>query len=485
MKNKTPLFVTAVGIILSVGILGISLSIKNEGDTVSLVQDSSLSREEFIQEFTGVYEKDIQKTGNIKELKMSASEGEIEIFEGQKTKIWSYNNSVPAPEIRINLGDTLKVHFTNNLPEETTIHFHGVRVPNAMDGVPGVTQDPIQPGDTFIYEFTPKDAGTFWFHPHVNTSEQMEKGLYGVLIVEDENSKKYSQDKVWAIDDWRLQNDYQVYPYFNTPHDLMHDGRWGNVITVNGSLQQKLVAQPGERILLRLVNTSNARVYSLNFDSLEANVVAADGMYVKRVFDANGFELAPGNRIDVDLKIPTDARGKSFAITDTFTRNVNTLGQILVEGEKVQTSQFNYPSNQKLPEWEGAEDVPFDKEYVLNARRSASGGMGMMGGIEWTINGKAFPDYDPFELRYGEFNKIRFTNDSYRLHPMHLHGQFFKVITRNGKRVDEPYFRDTVLVHPKETVEIGIVPLDKGEWANHCHILEHADSGMMTITTVQ
>ena len=108
-----------------------------------------------------------------------------------------------------------------------------------------------------------------------------------------------------------------------------------------------------------------------------------------------------------------------------------------------------------------------------------------MGGIEWTINGKAYPDYDPFTFRYAKFNTMRFTNESSRLHPMHLHGQFFKVIARDGKPVSEPYFRDTVLVYPSQTIDVALVPLDKGVWVNHCHILEHAEAGMMTAVTVE
>ncbi len=111
------------------------------------------------------------------------------------------------------------------------------------------------------------------------------------------------------------------------------------------------------------------------------------------------------------------------------------------------------------------------------------GGM-MRGKIEWLINNKAFPDYEPFKLKYNTFNKLKFVNDSSRLHPMHLHGQFFKVLSRNGKPVNEQYFKDTVLLNPDETVEIGIIPLDKGKWLNHCHILEHAEAGMITVIEV-
>lgn len=435
-------------------------------------------------EFDGAYLKEINKSGKTTKIDLAASESELEIFDGYKTKVWNYNNSVPAKEIRVKLGDTLKVNFTNNLPQETTIHWHGVRVANAMDGVPGVTQDPIKPGDSFVYEFTPKDAGTFWFHPHVRGSEQLEKGLYGALIVEDDISKQYTKDVVWVIDDWRMTEDYQINPNFNTGHDLAHDGRWGNVITTNANLNEVLKVNPGSRIRLRIINSSNGRVYTPSFGNLDAKIIAVDGMYVKEVFDANGFEIAPGNRIDIDIRIPKDSQGQSFSIYDNFTRSSNKLGTIEVIGEEVETPEFDYPTNKEIPDWEDALFAEVDQEYKLNAKRTG-GSVGMMGGIQWTINGKAYPEYEPFELKYNEFNKIKFTNESFRLHPMHLHGQFFKVISRNGKAVDEPYFRDTVLVKSKETIEIGLVPLDKGEWLQHCHIQEHAEAGMMTIVEVK
>ncbi len=443
------------------------------------------------EEFINAYDKDIVPNGNIVEMDMTAAPSELEIFSAEdldakldnyKTEVWAYNGQVPGPEIRLQLGDTLRLNFTNNLPQETTIHFHGVRVPNAMDGVPGVTQAPIQPGEKFVYEFTPKDAGTFWFHPHVRSSEQVERGLFGTLIVEDEVSQKYSQDVVWVLDDWRLTQDLQVNPNFNTPMDLMHDGRWGNVITVNGKLDEKLQAKPGERIRLRLVNTSNARVYAPNFANLKPVVIAVDGMYVKNPFPLERFELAPGNRLDLDITIP-DTPG-TMVVSDDFGRNVIKLAEIVVQGEKVTTPDFAYPRNENVPDWVDANILPVDKEYVLNARRKNSGG-GMMGDIEWTINDKAYPDYDPFTFKYDEMNIFQFTNQSSRLHPMHLHGQFFKVVSRNGKVSDEEYFRDTVLVRPKETVVLATVPLDKGRWVNHCHILEHAEAGMMTVVEVE
>ncbi|MCA9383752.1 multicopper oxidase domain-containing protein, partial [Candidatus Dojkabacteria bacterium] len=309
-----------------------------------------------------------------------------------------------------------------------------------------------------------------------------ERGLYGILIVEDQVEYAYSQDVTWVIDDWLIQDDYQVYPSFVTMHDLAHDGRWGNVITVNGKLKENLVVAPGERIRLRLINTSNGRVYRPDFGNLEAKVIAVDGMYVKEVFDASGFELAPGNRIDVDITIPKDATGFGYTVTDNYTGYLNVLASFEVSGEPTDINNFSYPTNSRIPDWDEVEKSMVDVEYKLDAK--SSGGM-MMGNLNWTINNEIYPDVEPYALSYNEFSVIKFKNMSPRLHPMHIHGMFFKVLYRDGKKVNEPYFRDTVLINPEESVIVGMVPMDKGLWLNHCHIQEHAEAGMMTIIEVK
>ena len=437
------------------------------------------------REFHGAYTQDSVTNDNIVEVTLVASEGEIELFPGIESKVWYFNGTVPGPEIRIQLGDTLRIRFVNNLPQESSIHFHGIRVPNAMDGVPGVTQPAIAPGEHFIYQFTPKDSGTYWFHPHANSSEQIERGLYGLLIVEDSNDAQYSQDRVLVIDDWRILNDHQIDPHFVTPHDLAHDGRWGNIITVNSSLDYRIVVRPGERIRLRMLNSSNGRVYRLGFGELKAKIIAVDGMLVQKVFDAQGFDLAPGNRIDVDVTIPVDLQTNIFAIEDMFTFQRHTLAYIVVKGEAVLTPQFAYPTNPQLPQWDTAAHYPVDIEYRLNIQQFSRIVEGeRREGLEWTINDQAFPRYTQYNFEHNRFYKMRFVNASSRIHPMHIHGQFFKVISRNGEPVNEPFFRDTVLIYSQERVEIAMVPLDRGIWAHHCHILEHADSGMMTLFQV-
>jgi FtsP/CotA-like multicopper oxidase with cupredoxin domain len=422
--------------------------------------------------------------GRVHEVELVAAPASVPLIDGQTMEVWAYNGRVPGPTLRVRLGETLRVKLTNRLPQPTTIHWHGVRVPNAMDGVPGITQPPVEPGETFVYEFTPKDAGTFWFHPHIRSSEQVERGLFGVLIVEEPGAPAFSREETWVLDDLLLTANGRIDPAFNTRHDLAHDGRWGNVLLVNGKRNPRLTVKPGERVRLRLLNVANGRVFVPDFGELEPRVIAVDGLYTERSIGLAGFELAPGNRLDLDLVVPRDMAERRIVVQDRFTRRPLPLAEIAVEGERVETPPFAPPSRAEPPVWPLSDGKP-RAEFRLNARR------GGPFGIEWTINGEAMnhTHHDAASMRYAlpmnEPSRLRFINDSFRLHPMHLHGMFFRVISRNGAPVDEPFSRDTVLVHSKETVEVGVVPADPGVWMAHCHVLEHAEAGMMTLVEVR
>ncbi|HEY2387354.1 MAG TPA: multicopper oxidase family protein [Candidatus Binatia bacterium] len=447
------------------------------------------------RDLAGAYSVRARPNGTVRAFDVTAAPADVTFPDGRRLHVWAYNGTVPGPTLRVRLGDTVRVRFTNHLPQPTTIHWHGVRVPNAMDGVPGVTQPAIQPGETFTYEFTPKDAGTFWFHPHLRSSEQIERGLFGVLVVEDAAPRPYSREVVWVLDDWLLGRDGEIFPQFNTRHDLMHDGRWGNVITVNGSTSERLDVAPGERVRLRLVNVANGRVFQLGLGGLDARVIAVDGLYTARPLDPGAFEIAPGNRLDLDVTIPPDAAGRRYTVVNRFRSPDTPLVSVAVAGPRVTTPRFAPPAA-AVPAWADRAAVAPRLTLRLNAR--AGGPFG----IAWTINDVAF-DHDAAmgamdhgaaehdgmtaadRLPLGTWSRLRFVNESYRLHPMHIHGLFFKLLARNGVPVDEPFFRDTVLVHAQETVDVGTVPLDPGRWMVHCHILEHAESGMMTLVDVR
>lgn len=433
------------------------------------------------REFDGSYPAEVQERG-VREYTLVAAPAVVPMFDGRPFKVWAYNGQVPGPVLKAKVGERLRVRFTNHLPEATTVHWHGVRLPNAMDGVPGLTQPPVGVGETFIYEFVPKDAGTFWFHPHLRSSEQVERGLFGVLIVEEPIPPPYTREVVWVVDDWRLGQDGEIDPRFNTPGDLMHDGRWGTVVTVNGKVKEVLDVRPGERLRLRVLNTANGRVFSPDFSVLDAKVVAVDGLYTPRPLPTDGFELSPGNRLDLDITIPADSGGQELSIIDRFTRRPFVIASIRVSGEAVTTPRFPSPARGRVPEWRAALNEALAASFDLNAER------GGPFGIAWTLNGVAHTGHaaaaPSAELPLGRFARIRFTNLSYRLHPIHIHGMFFKVLARNGSPVDEPFWRDTALVHSKEVLDVGLVPIDPGNWMLHCHILEHAEAGMMTTIRV-
>jgi len=252
-------------------------------------------------------------------LSLEAKESKYQFpFFETKTSVWSYNDEIPGPLIRAQEGTTLVVKFLNNLKEASTIHWHGLRIENAMDGVPGVTQDPVKPGASFTYRLKLEEAGTYWYHPHFNSSEQLERGLKGAFIVEEAEKQPWSRELVWLVDDWLLQKDGNIYPKFNTGRDLMHDGRWGNVPTVNGHFRPEFGVRPGERVRLRLINGANARVFAPYLEGLAATVIAVDGRPVTRTFPLERFMLSPGNRVDLDITIPESAGGKVFAVLNRF-----------------------------------------------------------------------------------------------------------------------------------------------------------------------
>ena len=437
-----------------------------------------------LAEFRGSYPEAAAPTGVVRTYDLVAEPTELPLVDGKPLKVWAYNGQVPGPTLRVRLGETLRVRFVNKLPQDTTIHWHGVRLPNAMDGVPYLTQKPVQPGDSFVYEFTPRDAGTFWFHPHVRASEQVERGLYGVLVVEDARPPPYSRDLVWVLDDWLLDASGQIDPQFNTRHDLAMDGRWGGAITINGRTDTTLRVQPGERLRLRLLNSANGRVFAPDFGELGAMIIAVDGLYLREPVPARGFELAPGNRIDVDVAFDRTSAAPLEVIDRFVAQRPNRLARFAVDGALVDTPRFASPAHGVVPHWAGALDAPIAHTFRLDAR---SGGPF---GIAWTIDGVAFTSHDHAmppgtTLERGAFSRLHFVNQSARIHPIHTHGMFFRVLARNGAAVDEPFFRDTVLIHPREDIDVGVVPTDAGTWMMHCHILEHAEAGMMTTIDVR
>ncbi|HEY5700598.1 MAG TPA: multicopper oxidase domain-containing protein, partial [Gammaproteobacteria bacterium] len=221
-------------------------------------------------------------------LKAAPSKFNIVGKEYPETAVWAYNGAVPGPLIRKRQGDRLRVRVDNRLDQPTTVHFHGVRMPNAMDGVPFVTQKPIGSNASFLYDFTLPDAGTYWYHPHLNSSEQVARGLAGPLVIEERNPIKVDRDLVWVLDDWLLDASAAIAGGFGHPHDMSHNGRIGNTVTINGRVPGELSVRSGERIRLRLINVANARIFALRFDGHAPKIIALDGQPVSPHAAADG-----------------------------------------------------------------------------------------------------------------------------------------------------------------------------------------------------
>ena len=412
-----------------------------------------------------------------------------------ETAVWAFEGRVPGPEIRVRQGERLRILVENALAEDTTVHWHGMRVPNAMDGVPGLTQRPIAPGQSFVYEFKAVDAGTFWYHPHQRGFEQVDRGLAGPLIVEEaEPPVGIDRDLTWVLDDWRLLADASISPDFGNMHDAAMMGRIGNSVTVNGAVRESVEVRAGERVRLRLINAANARIFGLRFEGHAPLVVALDGQPVAPHAPEGGMVvLGPAMRADLLIDM-TGKPGARFRVVDGFyQRSAYRLLDLAYADaplrDRVPDTGPNLPANPLAePDVAAAE-----RHSVAFAGGGMSGMMGRMtspgmrhGGI-WTINGVAATGHvmaPMLTLAQGRSHVLAMTNDTAFHHPIHLHGHSFRVLSRNGVPTRRREWQDTVLMAPRERVEIAFVADNPGDWMFHCHILEHQAGGMMGVIRV-
>jgi FtsP/CotA-like multicopper oxidase with cupredoxin domain len=433
-----------------------------------------------------------------------------------ETAVWSYNDSVPGPEIRVRQGERVQITVENQLAEETTVHWHGLRVPNAMDGVPHLTQPPIAPGETFVFEFDVTDAGTYWYHPHERSFAQVGRGLYGPLIVEEEEPIQVDRDITWVLGDWRLLPDAQISDDFGNFMDASHNGRVGNTVTVNGRILESFAVRAGERLRLRLINAANARIFALEFQDHRPTEIALDGQPVAPHEPAGGrVILGPAMRADVVFDM-TGRPGERFSVIDPFYRGLEyrLLDLVYEDAPPLREHPLDAPMRlaaNTMPEPDLA--TAERHEIAFSGGMMGGGGMGgMMGGMSgegmmggmmhgmmggmmrgmqqsgiWAINGVSAKDHvlDPFlALDHGRSYVLAMHNDTAWHHPMHLHGHVFRVIARDGQPTRYREWQDTVLIAPRERVEIAFVADNPGDWMFHCHILEHQAAGMMGVIRV-
>jgi FtsP/CotA-like multicopper oxidase with cupredoxin domain len=374
---------------------------------------------------------------------------------------------VPGPTLRVRQGEPVRLLVTNQLDQETTVHWHGVRVPNAMDGVPGLTQPPIRPDETFAYEFTPPDAGTFWYHPHANSLEQLGRGLAGPLIVEEREPIAVDRDVVWFLSDWRLTRDGEIASGFGNTMEAGMSGRVGNTITLNGRVSTQEPARAGERIRLRLVNAALARMMSLSFESHRPVIIAIDGQPCEPHEPQGGsLLLGPAMRIDVVLDMQGEP-GQSYAISDDF-----------YDGLSYELTRLTYSDEPPL------RSHPLDTPVALPANPLPEPDLAAAERHE-SMTGDGNAQMAPsLAFKRGQSVVLTVGNQTAWWHPVHFHGHSFRVLTRNGETVPNRQWQDTVLLRPRDRIEVAFVADNPGRWMLHCHVMDHQMTGLMTVLEV-
>jgi FtsP/CotA-like multicopper oxidase with cupredoxin domain len=438
--------------------------------------------------------------GNGRAITLTAAEHPLRLSPGMgPTPAWVYGNS-PFPVLRIRQGDMLDVTLANMLPEHSTIHWHGIRGPNAMDGVAFVTQLPVEPGKTFRYRFAPPDPGTFFFHPHCDTVQQLGRGLIGVLIVDGDEQEPFDDDIICVLKDWRVAKDGSFLPFL-TLAGAGRAGTFGTLRTANAHPVPEIAVRAGADIRLRILNVDSTRVGDIGVMGADASVLAVDGNALTP-FALDTWRLGPAMRLDVSLRTPPE--GKSFALTDFFAAAPVTLAKFVSHGAPKRSGAyaptalkpvaFQEPDIAKatahflkLSEAAVGTDYPDPPPIVLPDGRKIDVLDSLCSNARtlWAIDGKTWPrtghqHLPPPLMRFakGETASIEFLNTTPHAHPMHLHGHSFKVLSAN--KLKRPvHWADTVLVMPDERVRIAFVANNPGNWMLHCHIIEHQDTGMM------
>ena len=413
------------------------------------------------------------------------------------TAVWAYSGVTPGSVLRLRQGTLFRATVENGLEETTTVHWHGIRLPNAMDGVPGLTQAPIAPGGRFDYAFTPPDAGTFWYHSHDDGLVQMGRGLVGALIVEEAEPPMVDRELLWTIQDWRLDENAQIVPGFNNRMEIAMAGRIGNTVTINGRLPETLSVRAGERVRLRLLNAAIARIMALRFEGHAPVIVALDGQPCEPHEPTGGrILLGPAMRADVMLDMQ-GAPGRSYAVVDDFYGGLAyTLVHIAYDKAAPLRpypldAPLRLPSN-PVPRPDFTAAVTQEIRMQGGMMSGMGGGgmmgggmMGMSGGAAWGINGQSMTGDGSagmpplFRIDRGRSCILDFRNETAWWHPMHLHGHSFSVLSRDGAPVPHDEWGDTVLVRPREHVRVAFVADNPGDWMLHCHVMEHQVGGLM------
>ncbi len=374
----------------------------------------------------------------------------------QEGERFTVNGTSPGPEVRAREGDLVEVTLVNeNVTAGATLHWHGIDVPNAADGVAGVTQDAVLPGEEFVYRFVADEPGTYWYHSHQLSHEQVRGGLLGPVVV---TPTEPSTEDVDAL-------------------ALLH--QYDGADTVNGEPgTTTLDAEPGDRVRLRIVNTENG-LTSVWVTGADYEVLAVDGRDVHEpgsLGEDTAVSVPAGGRVDLGFTVPdtggvrVDLGGSSAVVAGTDPTG-GTAGQ--PPSDRLDLLDYGTPT-----------EIGFDPtspdrtfEYRIGRRPGFLDGRP---GMWWTVNGHLYPDVPMYMVSEGDVAVFRIENTSGETHPMHLHGHHAVVLSRDGvAATGSPWWVDSLEVGEGETYEIAFLADNPGLWMDHCHNLPHAAEGLV------
>ena len=431
--------------------------------------------------------EDINPDPKVVEVNITAKFASVEVAPGKRVNAWTYNGGLPGPFIRGNVGDRLIVHFKNELDQGTTLHWHGVRVPIEMDGVPGISQPEVLPGESFTYDFVLQDASLYWYHPHVFSAGQVGFGLYGALLVEDPADGVGIDDEVTIVlSDVGFDRSGKLESADSGGPAGMVFGREGAHLLVNGKVMPTLRVRSGAVQRWRIVNTAKSRFFFLDLDGQTLTKIGSDGGLQEAAVTSEAMLVTTGERVDV-LVTPNGKPGSSLVVKAMlYNRGYGSVEYRSVED--LFTIQFtNEPALPKraLPKItrtitppSGANATPVDIVLTLPPQDAN-------GKSEFHINGVPYWKAKPFRAKLGETQLWTIKNESEWDHPMHLHGYFFMPVDEKNQPIRPMQWKDTLNV-PMKTTARFLVAFDErpGQWMFHCHILDHAEGGLMGTVVV-
>jgi FtsP/CotA-like multicopper oxidase with cupredoxin domain len=417
------------------------------------------------------------------------------------TPMWTLSEHWPFPLIRIRRGQRLRATLVNELSEHTSLHWHGMRIANDMDGVPYLTQPPVEPGEKFVYEFTAPDAGTFFFHPHCNTVEQLGRGLAGILLVTGDETQPFDADQICVIKDWRVADDGSFLPFI-TDRGAGRAGTFGTLTTVNGiPAPQTLNVPANGDVRLRVFNLDNTRIVEVGIAGTDAWMMAVDGNPIVPQ-PLRSWRMGPAQRIDLAFRAPVKA-GDKVTLMNYFAAEPQPLAHITSTGRVLSRPPFEplplRGADIPRPDLERAETMKFNfsatsiaSDLIMPDGSSLPYAdiMCLSSKTFWAINKQSWPEQGNQRLppplavlTRGKSYIFELVNRTPHMHPIHIHGHTFTVLDSNKRELPQ-HLADTVLLTPKERIRVAFVADNPGDWMFHCHIIEHQETGMMGIIRV-